>query len=441
MKNLIFSTIFSMCFLLGNHKSFSQTTAPSTTASPTTTTPVPAVTPPAPTILSWSGFVKADYFYDSRQTVNAREGHLLFVPATISKDANGVDANDKPDFNILAIQTRLKMGITGPEFFKMKTSGVIEAEFFGVSNGDINGLRLRHAYVQLAGAKATILMGQFWHPFFAAECFPGTYSFNTGLPFATIDREPQFRITSVGKTKVFGVISSQRDFKNQGIGTDPANTTSGANSLSGLSLGGMPDLTVGVSHSSGPFAAGVTVDYKKVKIGLRNGGALATDVGVGGASAMAYLKYKTGTTTFKAQTIYGQNIGNMLMIGGFGIMDSVGKDPTLTPLASSSSWVEVDGGNAKFEWGIFAGYTKNLGFSDNLKTTAGVTGFLTDIKDAMRIAPRIGWKSNKTKLGIELEYTQATRGAYKAGEATITELATDSKTSNTRLLFMAQYSF
>ena len=54
---------------------------------PTTTTPAattaPAVTSPAPTVITWSGYVKAEYFYDSRQTVNAREGDLVFVPAAV----------------------------------------------------------------------------------------------------------------------------------------------------------------------------------------------------------------------------------------------------------------------------------------------------------------------------------------------------------------------
>jgi hypothetical protein len=207
----------------------------------------------------------------------------------------------------------------------MKTSGAIEAEFLGVANGDINGLRLRHAFVHLAGAKSTILMGQFWHPFFSTDCFPGTYSFNTGMPFATIDRSPQFCVTSVGKTKVFGVISTQRDFKNQGVGADPTNTTSAANSFSGVSLGGLPDLTFGVSHVNAALSAGASIDYKKVKAGLRNGTGLATDAATSVVSFQAYLKYKVKTTTFKAQTIYGQNIGEMLMIGGYGILDSVGK--------------------------------------------------------------------------------------------------------------------
>ena len=56
--------------------------APATTPAPTAAA-VPAK-PATPTVITWSGFVKADYFYDTRQTVNAREGHLVFVPAAFS---------------------------------------------------------------------------------------------------------------------------------------------------------------------------------------------------------------------------------------------------------------------------------------------------------------------------------------------------------------------
>jgi hypothetical protein len=416
---------------------------PATTTPPTTTTP--AATTPAkpatPTVITWSGYVRADYFYDTRQSVNAREGHLMFLPAAVRKDASGADINASPEVNMLAIQSRLKVGVTGPEFFNMKTSGTIEAEFFGTSNGDINGLRLRHAYMQLTGAKAQILMGQYWHPFFSTDCFPGTYSFTTGMPFATIDRSPQFKLSSMGKTKAFVVLSTQRDFKTQGAGTDPTNTTSAANSLSGVSLSGIPVLSVGIAHTDGGLAAGATLEYKTVKPSLTNGSGLKTDTKVSGVSAHAYVRYKKGMTTFRVQTIYGQDDGNMLMLGGYGIMDSVGKDPKLTSLASSSTWAEIEGGDAKMEWGIFVGYTKNLGFKDNLKTTTGISGFLTDVKEAFRVAPRIGWKSGKTKIGVEVEYTQAVRGTYKAGEKAITALATDPKTSNTRLLVFGQYNF
>ncbi|MCD4696911.1 MAG: hypothetical protein K8S16_11805, partial [Bacteroidales bacterium] len=133
--------------------------------------------------IKFSGFVKSDIFYDSRQTVDIREGHFLLYPKNEYLDENGKDINAVSKFNILAIQTRLKGVITGPDAFGAKTSGLIEGAFFGNIGTDINGFRLRHAFVKLSWEKTELLVGQFWHPMFVTSCFPGTVSFNTGVPF------------------------------------------------------------------------------------------------------------------------------------------------------------------------------------------------------------------------------------------------------------------
>ena len=41
-----------------------------------------------------SGFVKTDFFYDTRQTVSAREGYFLLWPAGENIDFEGNDIND-----------------------------------------------------------------------------------------------------------------------------------------------------------------------------------------------------------------------------------------------------------------------------------------------------------------------------------------------------------
>jgi len=79
--------------------------------------------------ISFSGFVKSDFILDSRQTVNAREGHFLFFPQPELLDKNNSDINAKANFNILSIQTRLNGKITGPDALGAKTSAMIEGEF------------------------------------------------------------------------------------------------------------------------------------------------------------------------------------------------------------------------------------------------------------------------------------------------------------------------
>ena len=146
--------------------------------------------------IKFSGFVKNDFFFDTRQTVAAREGHFLLWPAAVTLDETGVDINAQSNFNILAVQSRLKGAITGPDAFGAKTSGVIEADFFAQANDNINLLRLRHAFVKLNWEHMELLAGQYWNPLFVTDCFPGTVSFNTGTPPQSFSRNPQVRATN-----------------------------------------------------------------------------------------------------------------------------------------------------------------------------------------------------------------------------------------------------
>lgn len=102
--------------------------------------------------IKFTGFVKTDAFYDSRQSSASnglREGHFYLYPDPILYSADSSDINDSPSFHILSIQSRLKGNIIGPDAFGAKISGLIEAEFFGTSEADMNGFRLRHAFVEL----------------------------------------------------------------------------------------------------------------------------------------------------------------------------------------------------------------------------------------------------------------------------------------------------
>ena len=132
--------------------------------------------------ITFSGFVKNDFFLDTRQTVSSREGHFLLWPDTENLDANHKDINTGYNLNMLAIQSRLTGKITGPDAFGAKTSGVIEGDFFAQANDNINLFRLRHAFLKLNWSHAEVLTGQYWNPLFVTECFPGTVSFNTGAP-------------------------------------------------------------------------------------------------------------------------------------------------------------------------------------------------------------------------------------------------------------------
>ena len=113
-----------------------------------------------------SGFVNSDFFWDSRQNVCLREGHFMLWPAPEKLDPNNEDINARANFNMLSIRSRLRGSISGPDVLGATTSAVLEGAFFGHHNSDLNGLRLRHAFVRLNWENTELIAGQYWNPAF-----------------------------------------------------------------------------------------------------------------------------------------------------------------------------------------------------------------------------------------------------------------------------------
>lgn len=351
--------------------------------------------------ISFSGFVKTDIMYDTRQTVAIREGHFLLYPSPELMDKNNSDINAKSNFNILSIQTRLTGKITAPDAFGAKTSGQLEGEFFGTSEGDVNGFRLRHAFIKFDWAKSSLLVGQTWHPMFVVEMFPGVVSFNTGAPFQPFSRNPQVRFTySFDDFKLIFAAMSQRDFQSNG----PFGFTS-----SYLRNSVIPNLHAQVQYSINGNLAGVGIDFKKLTpriVTIKN---VKTDASISGFSALGYLRLNLDPVTLKVQGIYGQNIPDLMQIGGYAIKstDAATGVEAYTTLSNFTVWGEISTGK-QTEYALFFGYSKALGAADNI--AGAYYGRATDIENIFRISPRIQFNSEKTRISTEVEFTSAGYG-------------------------------
>lgn len=380
--------------------------------------------------ISFSGFVKTDIMYDTRQTVALREGHFLFYPSPELLDKNGEDINAKSNFNILSIQTRLTGKITAPDAFGAKTSGQIEGEFFGTTDSDINVFRLRHAFVKLDWENTSLLVGQTWHPMFVTDMFPGVVSFNTGAPFQPFSRNPQIRVThSFDDFKLIVAAMSQRDFQSNG----PTGFTS-----SYLRNSVIPNLHAQIQYSSNGNLAGIGIDYKKLTPRIVTTKNIATDASVSGFSALGFLKLNLDPVTLKAQGIYGQNIPDLMQIGGYAVKstDATTGDESYTALSNFTVWGELSTGK-QTEYALFFGYSKALGASDNI--TGAYYGRATDIENIFRISPRIQFNSEKTRISTEVEFTSAGYGIPNSlNKGKIENVKT---VSNLRLLLAFFYFF
>lgn len=350
--------------------------------------------------ISLNGFVKSDIFYDSREVVSVREGHFLLFPANEKIDINGNIINNRSSFNILSIQTRLTGKITAPDILGAKTTGLIEGAFFGNVDNDINGFRLRHAIVKLDWGNNSLLVGQYWNPMFNAEIFPDVVSFNTGAPFQPFARNPQIRFQQRFWTlNLTATAYSQRDFSSPG--------PSGNSSIY-LRNSSIPAMNFQLSHQAENFIFGLGSDYKQIKPRLVTEKNFYTNETLSSISTFAYSKLSLNSLTLKLYGIYGQNLNDLTMLGGYGVkeINNATGIEKYTNLNVFSIWGEIIYGK-DLQYGIFLGYTKNEG-SHNSVVKNYARGY--DIDYVYRISPRIIKNIEKFRIASELELTTAAYG-------------------------------
>lgn len=363
--------------------------------------------------VKFSGFVKTDIFFNTRQTVDVREGHFYLYPQNEVLDENGDDINAVPNFNILNIQTRGRVNITVPDVLGAKATGFIEGAFFGSAGSNINTFRLRHAFGKLDWGSTVLLVGQYWHPMFRAECFPGVVNFNTGVPFQPFSRNPQIRLQQYfGDLQLELTAASQRDF-----------ASTGPNGTSSIYLRNavIPDMNFGLQYQTDNFLIGALGEYKMLLPRThftysdnRVPKTLETDEKVASYAAMAYTKISAGDLTIKAEGIYGQNLTNMTMLGGYYqkwhdpmVDPAVDAAPEYTPVNILSVWGEFIYGK-EVQFAIFGGYTQNMGADFEYVSTPYSRG--SNIENVMRISPRLIWNLDKFRFAFELDYTSAGYG-------------------------------
>ena len=378
--------------------------------------------------VTFSGFVKTDFIYDSRQTVNAREGHFLLYPSPEKLDLNGEDINAGSNFNILSIQSRLKVSVEGPEVLGAKTSSVVEGAFFGNSNSDINGFRLRHAFVKLDWKSNSVIAGQYWHPFFVEEVFPGVISFNTGVPFKPFSRNPQLRVSHMlDNVKISFTVASQRDFS--GIGPNGTSSEYLRNSA-------LPILNITAKYLSKKYVFGAGINYEKLKPELETTSGYKSDAAIGSTAFTGFGKYQGEKLSLKVESTYGENMYDLMMLGGYGVSgtDPVTNEKHYTAVKTFSIWTDIAYGK-KIKPGLFVGYTENLGADTQI--TGDVYSRGSNIHDMFRISPRIEYNLSPLVLGLEVEYTSA---AYGTPNSKLVVEDYES-VSNTRILTAVYYYF
>ncbi|MCL2246597.1 MAG: hypothetical protein FWC10_05730 [Lentimicrobiaceae bacterium] len=378
--------------------------------------------------LNWGGLVSLDIFWDTRKPVESRDGGIYLYPADVFYDKNGNDIHARSSFNFVAMNTRLNLKIQAPEALGAKISGMVEGWFMGISNADMNGFALRHAFIKIDWKTTQLLMGQTWHPLFTERMFAFTVAGSAGAPFQPFSRAPQIRVTQkfVQNNYLLFYLNAQRDLMTTGI--------QGA-STEYLRQSMMPEMGLQYifdtqkkdkdNNSTHLIYTGLGFNFKRIVPRLMTADTVLTKKGLNSYSGIAFFQYehlikKQLKAGFKLKAAFIQNSFDYLMMGGYAIKEydasaslDFNKNYDYTNLNTLSFWGDIYLNYRSWEFGLFGGYCKNLGAFSAVQASANPRSYYaraSNIDFLYRLSARVKYTANKLQFCIEPEYTSAVYG-------------------------------
>ena len=391
--------------------------------------------------ISLYGFARADYIFDSRKSAYVREYNLNLYPLDVAKDTNGEDKNATGSSNFLSVVSRIGVKFKGPDVFKAKISGNIEGDFFGNTEvnsgtsgtGSIGLFRLRHATIKMDWTKTSLTLGQTWYPTFVPEVFPGVANFNTGIMFNPFGWASQIRLRQKLSEKIsLDVVAyKDREFTAPSVAGNAPNSATFNSSI--------PTFHGQLQFKNQQVIAGLGAEYQSLKPVTESGGKVS-DEKLNSSTVFGYFKYTNSKVVAKLYGISGGNLNHLVMLGGYASYAQTNGIDSYKPTKTTAFWADIASNAPKIAPGVFFGYTKNNGLSDdgykNLYLR-GVSGSRI-VDNVWRASARVDFKENKFKLSPEIEYTSATWGDLKTDATTGNNKET---VGNFRALISATYSF
>jgi len=397
------------------------------------------------------GFVRNDAYSDTRKMNAAVLDFFSFYPMYQNPNALGEDLNAVSSSNLVSINSRLGLDISGPAgiFGATKMFAKLETDFGGSPNFML--LRIRQAYAQILWSKSDLLIGQTWHPFFVPSTVPNVHSLNAGNPFQPFNRSPMIRYNyQVNKLKMTAAAVYQMMYANQGPDETAISKTVASASFQKNAI--IPEMFLGLEYKQGKMLVGLGASYKSIMPYRYNSDSIINNVKFGVShvnhkvlstpAAMIYGVYTSGKLSVKAKALLGQNLTEQTMIGGYAIT----KDYKCIPYTTMSSYISLNYGKTH-QVGLMVGYTANLGPSKTVPGGSNYYGFGLDqantpnekiVGTIFRLTPSYSYNINNWQLGVELEYTKAGWGERSATNGNIEHLK---MADNYRIYAILMYTF
>lgn len=394
------------------------------------------------------GQIRTDFYYNSRANEETVDGLFYMYPKDKVRDEDGNDLNSTPNSNFYTLYSRLGVDVAGPKLGKAKTSAKVEIDFRGTGTS-YSVVRLRHAYLNLDWGKSALLLGQNWHPLFG-DVSPQILNLSVGAPFQPFSRAPQIRYRYTNKSFQFtGAAVWQSQYLSQG----PA-----GKSQEYIKKGCIPEIYVGADYKNGGLLAGVGIEMLSMKprtvSTIDKPGEVVdglqpiitykykVDERITTLSYEAHLKYTNKDWFIGAKSVLGSNLTQASGLGGFGVK-SVNErtgEQKYTPIRFSSSWFNVVYGR-KWKPGVFVGYAKNLGTSDELYTNGGkaqLYGTGTNLDQLVTAGAELTYNVPHWKFGLEYTLSSAWYGSLNASNGKIKDTHA---VCNNRIVAVAMFMF
>jgi len=375
--------------------------------------------------IDWYGFVAAQSWIDTHESVAGAEGFLYLYPTDeTTVPGNDNDRSAVPQASWFGTMARLGFVLKGPEIFGAASRAKAELEFSGHSSP--GSILYRHAFMALDWERSTLTLGQTWHPM--NDLFPSTVGIAIGSPFNALNRSPQLRyeyfLGSDKKVKLMGAAIFQA--ANGSLGPDGKSYKYARRSM-------IPMFYAGVDFTFGDLKIGGGLEYQNLSPAIDS-----TDNSkyhMNGLCGMIQAQYTKDKLAIKAKTLIGHDMSHLGICSGYGQVDKIDY-VDYAPLAASSSWVQIQYGGA-LKAGLFGGYMSNWGAGKDLKAGAVYAAEKGKIDKMWRVSPNLQYTVGNMNLGVEYELTTVAYGTLQPN-GTVSDTH---NVSNNRLLLSVMYAF
>lgn len=391
----------------------------------------------------WGGFVRLDNAFDTRMNVGSDDGATILFPAPVDYDTNCCDINAHSHFCMTPAVTRIFFKTYDTKVKDAEIKSYIEADFTGVGDTTAGLIKIRHAYFQTDWLNTSLLVGQYFHPIIAEECFTDTVGFNGGMPVVSYCRWPQIRLEHKCHELVFGAtMYSQFLFQSPGpLGYD----------RSYMRHSMVPGLCATLEWHHDTTHAGILFNFKRLQPALSTSPSndvtkrYVTEERFSSYLGSAWLGFKVGQLRINNQFVYGQNGPDFDNLGGYAVScynPSTGHC-TYTNINFYSLWTDIEYQHYQsITPGLFVGLVKSAGSHNTVylnPTTCQPTfyGFDKNLDRVMRFMPRITTLFHNVYIGFEFDYSRAWFGPMNCRGKHPNTHTVDSA----RALLVAQYNY